>query len=179
MAMGDARRQDRVRSNGWTSERKRRFLIALEESGQIKLAAMAAGRADTSSAYKLRERDPAFAAAWDAAIERAKTRIEGALLARALAAIETQAAKSGSAAIEPLDFNQMMQLLNYYRAGPLHGQKRGPKRRYASPEETDAALHAALDAVAVRVRARKKREAAARKAARAAGGQEVVARGSR
>lgn len=165
----------------WTAERRERFLSALAVTGNVRLAARAAGQRCASGAYQLRRRDPDFATAWDQAIAEAVSRIEGGLVTRALAEIEARsAALEQNAPGEGLSFEQIMKLLTYYRTARTKPVRGGPRRRYASQEETDASLHAALDAVAVRVRARKKREAAARKALRAAGGQEVaVSKGRR
>jgi hypothetical protein len=164
----------------WTAERRERFLHALGESGNVRLAAQAAGQACASGAYVLRHRDPEFAAAWDRAVADAVARIEGALVARALAEIEARNAEleQGHAG-EGLSFDQMMKLLTYYRSAQARPVRGGPKRQYASREQTDASLNAALDALGKRVRARKQREAAARKALRLGGGQEVVAKGRR
>jgi hypothetical protein len=69
-----------------------------------------------------------------------------------------------------------MKLLAYYRTAQERPVRGGPGRRYASRAETDAALNRALDAIAARTRARKKKDAAARKALRTNGGAEMVAK---
>ena len=59
----------RRRANGWTAERQRRFVMALEVMGAVGPAARAVGMG-RASAYRLREREGAesFAEAWDIAI---------------------------------------------------------------------------------------------------------------
>jgi hypothetical protein len=59
----------RVRHDGWTPERQRRFLMALAAMGTVDSAARAVGMSRIS-AYKLKAREGAesFAAEWDRAI---------------------------------------------------------------------------------------------------------------
>ena len=57
----------------WTPERKHAFLDRLARSPNVRAAAFAAGMS-RQSAYRLRKRDPAFAAKWAALIERAYLR---------------------------------------------------------------------------------------------------------
>lgn len=61
------------RSDGWTLARQRDFLTHLAQFGGVAAAAKAVGLAP-KSAYRLRHRDPAFAAAWDGAIEEGRLR---------------------------------------------------------------------------------------------------------
>jgi|GEM_PF-1818291 len=155
---------------GWTAERRARFLDALGETGSVRLAVRAAGHVSTSGAYKLRHRDAAFAADWDQAVKDAVARIESDLVARAMEAIEAQkAAPDASGSSTPLAFEQLLQLLKYYRTEPQNRQRRhGPRRHYATRAETDATLMEKLDFLEARVKARRKKEAAARKVAREA-----------
>ncbi len=62
----------RLRHDGWTPERKRLFLQRFAETGIIVEACEAAGMS-ARSAYNLRDRDPLFAAGWDAACVKART----------------------------------------------------------------------------------------------------------
>ena len=176
------------RGLGWTPDRRERFLAVLAEVGNVRLAAQAVGYVHAANAYKLRYSDPDFAAAWDRAVAEAVARIEGALVARALAEIEARNAaleNDDRAELgEPFSFEQIMKLLTYYRTAQGKPVRGGPKRRYATREETDAALMKKLDMLEARVKARNKREAEARKAARLAirqarGGQEAAAPGDK
>lgn len=54
------------RSDGWTESRRTSFIAALASGARLRAAATGAGPS-VSSAYRLYKRDPAFAAAWDAA----------------------------------------------------------------------------------------------------------------
>lgn len=65
----------RHRRDGWTPERQRSFITTLASTGQVAVAARAAGLSVTS-AYKLRGRTGAdsFATAWDGALADARAR---------------------------------------------------------------------------------------------------------
>ncbi len=79
---GDAegtRLRRRRRARRWTTRRRTRFLEALAESCNISAAAREAGM-DRSSAYDLKDRDPAFARGWKTALERAHADLEWHLL---------------------------------------------------------------------------------------------------
>jgi hypothetical protein len=54
----------------WTPTIQERFLVALANSGNVRHAAECIKRSPTTC-YNHRQRDPAFAAAWDAAMETA------------------------------------------------------------------------------------------------------------
>ena len=68
--LGDSRK----RLAGWSAERQRVFLVNLAETGSVHLAS-AAARLTARSAYRLRARSPAFAAAWDTADQLAVGRL--------------------------------------------------------------------------------------------------------
>jgi len=73
----------RKRLAGWSAERQRLFLCALAETGSVHLAA-AAARLSARSAYRLRARSPAFAAAWDVADQLAVGRLSALAFDRAI-----------------------------------------------------------------------------------------------
>lgn len=62
----------RVRRDGWTADRQRRFIAALAQSGDVAKAARAVGMS-AQSAYNLRRRPGAegFATAWNDALAQA------------------------------------------------------------------------------------------------------------
>ncbi len=74
----------RKRHAGWSAERQRLFLRNLAETGQVHLAS-AAARLSARSAYALRARSPAFAAAWDTADQLAVGRLSALAFDRASA----------------------------------------------------------------------------------------------
>ena len=75
--------EGRNRRAGWSAERQRYFLATLAETGSVHLAAEAA-RLSARSAYKLRTRSPAFAAAWDTALQLAVGRLSAIVFDRAI-----------------------------------------------------------------------------------------------
>jgi len=167
--LGHDRRAKRLRWDGLTAERRARFLEALVETRSVTKASMMAGKRNASCFYHLRARDPEFARAWDAALASVSAAIEADLTARAMVAVNADDER----ALAPLDFNEMMRLLAYFKARDK-GTKFGPKRRYATREETDAALMEKLDMLEARVRAREKKEREARRAERAKAAEGAV-----
>ncbi len=79
VALTDSRR----RLAGWSADRQRLFLGTLAETGSVHLASTAA-RLTARSAYALRARSPAFAAAWDTAEQLAAGRLSALAFDRAI-----------------------------------------------------------------------------------------------
>jgi hypothetical protein len=73
----------RKRWAGWSAKRQRLFLVNLAETGSVHLAASTA-RLTARSAYRLRARSPAFAAAWDTADRLAVGRLSAIAFDRAI-----------------------------------------------------------------------------------------------
>lgn len=73
----------RKRLAGWSAERQRLFLVNLAETGSVHLAS-ASARITARSAYRLRARSPAFAAAWDTADQLAVGRLSAIAFDRAI-----------------------------------------------------------------------------------------------
>ena len=73
----------RKRLAGWSADRQRVFLANLAETGSVHLAASSA-RLTARSAYRLRARSPAFAAAWDTADQLAVGRLSAIAFDRAI-----------------------------------------------------------------------------------------------
>ena len=80
---GVALEDSRKRLAGWSAERQRVFLVNLAETGSVHLAASSA-RLSARSAYRLRARSPAFAAAWDTADQLAVGRLSAIAFDRAI-----------------------------------------------------------------------------------------------
>ncbi|MGZ3171582.1 MAG: hypothetical protein ACXWJC_00675 [Croceibacterium sp.] len=80
---GVALEDSRKRLAGWSAERQRLFLVNLAETGSVHLAS-AAARLSARSAYRLRARSPAFAAAWDTANQLAVGRLSAITFDRAI-----------------------------------------------------------------------------------------------
>lgn len=72
------------RSDGWTAERQRDFLVTLAETGSVSEACREAG-VSSRSAYRLRARPdaPQFAAGWDHALKLATVRLTALAFERA------------------------------------------------------------------------------------------------
>lgn len=80
---GVALENSRKRLAGWSVERQRVFLDHLAETGSVHLASSAA-RLNARSAYRLRVRSPAFAAAWEVAEQLAVGRLAALAFDRAI-----------------------------------------------------------------------------------------------
>ena len=80
---GIALPESRNRLAGWSAERQRVFLETLAETGSVHLASSAA-RLSARSAYRLRTRSPAFAAAWDSALQLSVGRLSAIVFDRAI-----------------------------------------------------------------------------------------------
>ena len=63
----------------WTPRKEEAFLVELADSANVKRAARAA-RVSTTAVYKRRMKDGRFAAAWDAAVEAGKARLQTYLI---------------------------------------------------------------------------------------------------
>lgn len=71
------------KTGGWSAQRQKLFIEALAETGSVHLSAKAAGLS-ARSAYGLRVRSSAFAAAWDAAQQLAVGRLSALAFDRAI-----------------------------------------------------------------------------------------------
>jgi hypothetical protein len=87
MPPGEAPRP--VRHTAWTAERKLRFLDCMAEHGNVR-AACARVAVSPETAYKLRRREPLFAAAWEAALVLAREHAEQVLGTRAIDGTEEE-----------------------------------------------------------------------------------------
>ena len=69
-----------IRRDGWTPERRRRFLELLAAGLDVRRACAGVGLS-RQAAYTLRRRDPAFARVWDGALRSARAADDEAFLA--------------------------------------------------------------------------------------------------
>jgi hypothetical protein len=81
--------REKDRSNGWKPEVQLAFIEALADTGSVKAACKAVGRAD-HGAYQLRRHPEGaeFAAAWEAALAHGVRKIEDVAMDRALNGVE-------------------------------------------------------------------------------------------
>ena len=78
-----------IRHDGWTPERRMRFLDHLAGGGNVRAACVRVGMS-RDTAYRLKRRDPLFARIWDAALLLAREVSADVLANRALDGIEEQ-----------------------------------------------------------------------------------------
>ena len=90
----------RKRLAGWSAERQRLFLVNLAETGSVHLASAAARLTAARSAYRLRARSPAFAAAWDTADQLAVGRLSAIAFDRAITGRTEQVWQEGNLVAE-------------------------------------------------------------------------------
>lgn len=147
------------RFDGWSRLRRRAFLRALSETGQVKDACERVGISGTS-VQRLRKRSPGFARDMTAALERSLPMLEQVAWERAVEGWEEPVvARDGTVTMrrrysEPL-LRMLLREAHVARrielAAEAKARPRGPL--YAEPEETDAQLNKALDAVERRLKA--------------------------
>ncbi|PQM28324.1 hypothetical protein CVO77_07470 [Sphingopyxis lindanitolerans] len=130
---------------GWTRAKREAFLVELAASCNIVRAAALVGMGQ-SGAYRLRKREPDFAAQWQAALEIGYERLETALVRRALETVgefPVEALDERSEPVEKMTVDQAIRILTFHRESIRQGQARTRKpqaRHVATQEETDAAL---------------------------------------
>jgi hypothetical protein len=115
----------RNRLAGWSAERQRMFLSYLAETGSVHLASSAA-RLSARSAYRLRVRSPAFAAAWDVAERLAVGRLSALAFDRAIHGRTEQVWNEGTLVAEKRVPSDKLLMWLLARLDP---------RRYAAPWE--------------------------------------------
>jgi hypothetical protein len=122
---GIALEDSRKRLAGWSAERQRLFLTNLAETGSVHLAA-AAARLSARSAYRLRARSPAFAAAWDMADQLAVGRLSAIAFDRAINGRTEQVWQQGNLVAEKRVPSDRLLMCLLARLDP---------RRFAAPWE--------------------------------------------
>ncbi|HYI64934.1 MAG TPA: hypothetical protein VEW71_08625 [Allosphingosinicella sp.] len=89
----------RLRHDGWTPEKKRRFLERFAEGGIVVEACQAAGMS-ARSAYNLRDRDPLVAAGWEAAQVMARPKLADEAYSRSMNGVVERIYKDGAIVAE-------------------------------------------------------------------------------
>lgn len=84
----------RLRHDGWTVQRTQRFLDTLAHTGCVRDACRVAG-VSNAAGYRLRQRYPAFAAAWAEALSRSRIGLEAVAYRRAVEGRETVIIRKG------------------------------------------------------------------------------------
>lgn len=132
------------RSRREISQRSRdEFILSLSETCNVSLSAERAGVA-LSTVYKIRQRDAAFAGAWQRALDDGYQRLEMGLVQAALAAVEGPrpvASEVGNRPlVEPMTMDQALRLLGRHEGSVRSGRfktNRPGKGRMPTSEETD------------------------------------------
>ena len=132
---------------GWSAGRQRHFLQVLAETGQVHIAADSA-RLSARSAYALRTRSPAFAAAWDTALQLSVGRLASFVFDRAINGRIEQVYEGGELVAEKRVPNDRLLTWLLARLDPKRFALPWEQRGNADPQsEAVAAWPALLDAV--------------------------------
>lgn len=120
------------------------FILSLSETCNVSLSAEQAGIA-LSTVYKIRQRDAAFAAAWQRALDDGYQRLEMGLVQAALAAVEgPRPDVSGDRpVVAPMTMDQALRLLGRHEGSVRGGRfkaNRPGKGRMPTSAETDEAI---------------------------------------
>jgi hypothetical protein len=127
-----------------TEAQRQVFLDTLADSCNVRRAAADAGFVP-STAYKLRQRDDGFAAAWQEALEIGYARLEMALVERAIQTIEASADDTPGAIppVGAMTVAQAMDLMSKHRASIVGGRAKRVglnARNRPTADETDAEI---------------------------------------
>ena len=137
----------RKRLAGWSAERQRLFLVNLAETGSVHLAS-AAARLTARSAYRLRARSPAFAAAWDTADQLAVGRLSAIAFDRAINGRLEQVYQDGELVAERRVPNDKLLMWLLARLDPRRFALPWEQRGDADPQaEAGAAFQSLLDGI--------------------------------
>lgn len=151
------------RWDGWSDVRRRAFLRALAETGEIAASADRVGMS-RSAVTRLKARDPDFAAACEAALARSLPCLEQVAWERAVEGWDEPIVHGGKVTGTRRRYSETLLRTLLVREQAARQAERvvAAKARtvpdYAAPDETDAALLKALDRIALR----KRREAVVR-----------------
>ena len=134
----------RARVKQWTPRTEQRFLAALAATCNVKAACREVGLWPPS-AYNHRNRWPAFARAWDEAIEEGYVRIEASLVEAAGCNPYSELEEVPVAEMPPMTIDQKIHLLHMHKHQVLGlGKAPGLQPRVATEEEVEKALAKAL-----------------------------------
>ncbi len=138
----------------WTEARRRAFLDVLVATCNVSAAA-AAIDVQPTAAYRLRQRDPIFAAEWETALEAGFQLLETHLVGVALALSGAVAEADGAVAADATrDFDAGYRMLRYRAAIRDRPPRIGRPATVATREETDAAILRKLAALEAACRRR-------------------------
>ena len=133
------------RNDGWTKRARRIFLDHFRVTCNATASAKAAGMSE-GSAFKLRARDPEFAAEWDSALRDSNARLTGKLIVHAETKGKPQPEPADEeepavAPIEDFDPQLALALIRHHEASLAGGRRRGgPRPKAANRDELIATL---------------------------------------
>lgn len=124
------------RHDGWTPEKRRVFLDALRDSASVTAAARAVGLS-TTSAYRLRMRDAAFAERWELVLSDATDELEAILRQRAIEGVERPIVRGDKVVATYRQYSDRlaMHLLTMRRSGRYGGMARAEPPARGSGEK--------------------------------------------
>ncbi|MDO7843733.1 hypothetical protein [Sphingomonas immobilis] len=146
-----ALQQRKPRGDAFTAARRRTFFDTLAVTANVSHAAKAAG-VSLQTAYRWKQHDAEFRAAWDAALETGYARLEEELLARALGTGAITEYVPGDSAVPAVPFDPML-AVQVLGIRDRKGTRR-PNARYAAAvplEELRRELKHKLDMLAARL----------------------------
>ncbi len=132
----------KVKKNGFNKARREAFLRELATTCNVSRAIAASGKAG-SSVYRARQRNPEFAAQWQAALEVGYARLEAALVRRALEVVDGFAVIEDEEPVEKMTVAQAIDVMDKHRRSVASGSAKSVRpqaRQVATAEETDRAI---------------------------------------
>ncbi len=135
----------------WTSERKEAFFDHLAIAASVTKSAAAIG-VTPGAVHQLRHRDPAFAAAWEDAVEAGYASIEMRLIGHVLGGLSRgDAIEPVGHGAEAIDVELALRMLKERESRRSGTKDRGGRRlQRATAAETDATILAKLAVIAAR-----------------------------
>lgn len=147
-AKGGRMRLQTPRSDGWTKERRERFLETLATTANVTRACAAAGLT-TSSARRLRRRDGEFSMLWEQMLAEGRERLNEKLLSRALGqyrSVDNPDISPSDVPDEDAPFDPELAIKVLQLQGGSQARRRRKVVTAATQGEVDAALMKRLEA---------------------------------
>lgn len=153
-----------ARRDSWTAAKRGAFLVELESSCNVRRACVAAG-VGKDAAYGLRRRDPVFATAWAAAIERGCDDLRALMLSRAMGTADDGLIADNPEVVDrpapepgPMSDEMRLKVLQVCRASAEGRQGRASWRNVRPPRRSAEDVFASISAKLERVERRLKRD---------------------
>ena len=134
----------------WNAKMRESFLDHLAATCNVRASAEYIG-VDPVSVYALRRRDSTFADAWGEALALGYEMLETLVVGHALSGDTGDVLNCGAEARSgPVSVELAMRLLTIHRTAQGKPKRGGPKRQFATADETDAVLMKKLAAIEAR-----------------------------